>query len=106
MAETPKVPPCPQCGSPMAERHGRNGAFYGCTKYPLCRGSVDIPDPDAPDCPKCGEPMRRKMSDRGAFWGCSNFPACDGTRNDKGEARDEDPLPSRRYYRGRLGRGY
>ena len=28
---------CPRCGSPLIIKHGRNGAFYACTKYPLCK---------------------------------------------------------------------
>lgn len=28
---------CPQCGSPMSKRKGKNGPFWGCTAYPNCR---------------------------------------------------------------------
>jgi len=28
---------CPLCGSPMRLRHGKNGAFWGCSKYPDCK---------------------------------------------------------------------
>ena len=30
---------CPQCGSPMVLREGRYGKFYGCRKFPYCRGT-------------------------------------------------------------------
>ena len=30
-------PSCPECGSPMVERDGKNGKFYGCSDYPLCK---------------------------------------------------------------------
>jgi hypothetical protein len=30
---------CPQCGSPMVQRNGKYGAFWGCTRYPECRGT-------------------------------------------------------------------
>jgi hypothetical protein len=30
---------CPQCGSPMVQRNGRYGEFWGCTKYPQCKGT-------------------------------------------------------------------
>jgi hypothetical protein len=30
---------CPRCGSPMVLRSGRRGAFYGCSRFPRCRGS-------------------------------------------------------------------
>jgi DNA-binding helix-hairpin-helix protein with protein kinase domain len=39
--------PCPRCSSPMARRlarRGRNagGYFWGCTRYPLCKGTRNI----------------------------------------------------------------
>jgi hypothetical protein len=30
---------CPRCGSPMRRRSGRYGAFWGCSRYPSCRGT-------------------------------------------------------------------
>jgi restriction system protein len=38
--------PCPQCGAPMVLRTARRGAnagstFWGCCKYPSCRGTLD-----------------------------------------------------------------
>lgn len=30
---------CPRCGSAMIKRSGKFGKFYGCTKYPLCKGT-------------------------------------------------------------------
>lgn len=40
-----RSPECPDCGGEMKRR--RNSAdepFWGCARYPLCRGTVDIPD--------------------------------------------------------------
>jgi ssDNA-binding Zn-finger/Zn-ribbon topoisomerase 1 len=34
-------PPCPQCGRDTQLRTGRFGSFYGCTKYPECKGTID-----------------------------------------------------------------
>ncbi|MBI3856654.1 MAG: topoisomerase DNA-binding C4 zinc finger domain-containing protein [Planctomycetes bacterium] len=34
---------CPQCSSPMVKRTGKYGEFWGCTKYPECRGTRRIP---------------------------------------------------------------
>ncbi len=31
--------PCPDCGSDMRLRTGRFGRFYGCSRYPACRGT-------------------------------------------------------------------
>lgn len=41
------VPACPQCGSGMVRRTAKRGAnsgqdFWGCSKYPACRGVRDI----------------------------------------------------------------
>lgn len=42
------VPLCPVCGSPTAVRRARRGShagehFWGCTRYPSCRGMIAIP---------------------------------------------------------------
>ena len=34
---------CPECGNPMVVRRSRFGAlFYGCSKYPRCRGIISL----------------------------------------------------------------
>jgi hypothetical protein len=33
------TPPCPTCGAAMRLRSGKHGEFWGCTKYPDCRGT-------------------------------------------------------------------
>ena len=33
-----QTPPCPLCGSSMKKRTGKNGMFWGCTRYPDCTG--------------------------------------------------------------------
>lgn len=85
--------PCPKCGSKMIVRHGRFGAFLGCTKYPECQGIVTIPKKgeqflkpeDQPDCPALGCDgkivMRRSRFGK-AFYSCTNFPECDVIVND------------------------
>ena len=35
----PGNPTCPKCESPMVQRNGKYGAFWGCTRYPECRGT-------------------------------------------------------------------
>jgi hypothetical protein len=50
---SPKGPPCPLCGQPTRRRTAANGPrpgkeFWGCTKYPDCRGIIDI-RPDESD---------------------------------------------------------
>lgn len=34
-----KAKGCPKCGSRMILRNGRYGPFFGCSKYPYCRGT-------------------------------------------------------------------
>lgn len=38
-AETPR---CPCCGALMIRRTGPYGDFWGCTRYPDCRGTLRI----------------------------------------------------------------
>jgi DNA topoisomerase-1 len=33
---------CPKCNSPMVKRHGSRGDFWGCSKYPVCKGTRNI----------------------------------------------------------------
>ena len=35
---------CPNCGSALVKRHGKNGDFWGCTNYPRCRTTFDDKD--------------------------------------------------------------
>ncbi len=43
-AQAGPAPDCPQCGGLMRERSGRNGRFWGCARYPDCKGAVNIAD--------------------------------------------------------------
>ena len=38
----PPSPPCPQCGTQMHQRAGRNGAFWSCSRYPDCTGTLPL----------------------------------------------------------------
>ena len=35
---------CPRCLSPMVEKKGKYGTFYGCSDYPHCRHTQSIED--------------------------------------------------------------
>lgn len=89
--------PCPLCKEPMKVRHGRFGAFLGCTKYPDCKGIVSIPKKgeeivqtqNLPPCPAKGCPgklVSRKSRFGKIFYSCSSFPDCDVIVNDLAEA--------------------
>ncbi|MAS95802.1 MAG: hypothetical protein CMO55_21575 [Verrucomicrobiales bacterium] len=39
---TPSSPTCQLCGSPMRRRSGRYGQFWGCSRYPHCKGTRNI----------------------------------------------------------------
>jgi len=79
---------CPTCSSPMTLRHGRFGPFLGCSRYPDCKGIVNIPKKgeevfaakDLPPCPAIGCDGRltaRKSRFGKTFFSCNNYPDCD-----------------------------
>jgi DNA topoisomerase-1 len=40
---TPTDRTCPDCGAALVIRNGRRGPFLGCSKYPTCRHTEDVP---------------------------------------------------------------
>ena len=86
---------CPECGKDLVRRWGRNGIFVGCTAYPECKYTRNIPKigadgveeaPKEPemtdiDCEKCGLKMMKRWGKNGWFLGCSGYPKCKTTRN-------------------------
>jgi DNA topoisomerase-1 len=70
----------------MKMRFGKFGPFLGCTKYPECRGIVNIPKKDdipaqnMPTCPALGcdgKMVQRRSRFGKPFFSCSTFPDCD-----------------------------
>lgn len=55
-------PSCPLCKGKTVLRHGRNGAFYGCSKYPDCKGTIDA----APRRSRDRKSYKGKSSPKGA----------------------------------------
>lgn len=39
-----EVPSCPRCHAPMKRRVGSRGPFLGCTGYPKCRATRELPE--------------------------------------------------------------
>ncbi|MBR4904376.1 MAG: DNA topoisomerase III, partial [Selenomonadaceae bacterium] len=70
------APKCPNCGSALVKREGKNGEFWGCSAYPECRIMFEDdngkPDFDgkirsarlikegAPKCPNCGNALVKR----------------------------------------------
>ncbi len=80
---------CPVCAAPMVERYSKNGKFFGCSRFPECKGTIPLDkqgkilrvSKEDLECPQCGKELVVRMSRRGPFLGCSTFPACRGTRS-------------------------
>ena len=92
--------PCPKCTSPMNVRFSRFGAFLGCSRYPDCKGIVNIPKKDEPvseDLPNCpaigcdGEMKQRRSRFGKPFFSCSNYPDCDVIVNHPDDLQDKYP---------------
>ncbi|MDD2724093.1 MAG: type I DNA topoisomerase [Methylovulum sp.] len=77
---------CPECGSPLSIRLGRNGRFIGCTHYPECSYTRNLGDDGSTEekadvvegrvCPECASPLVLKAGKYGKFIGCSGYPKC------------------------------
>lgn len=100
---------CPKCEKPMKLRHGKFGAFLGCTNYPECKGIVNIPklgetllsQEDMPACPAigCTGHMNARKSRFGkTFYSCSTFPECDVIVNSLDDLESKYPHHERNAY--------
>ena len=112
---------CPICHGEMKLRHGRFGAFLGCTTYPACKGIINIPkkgevaivQEDMPPCPAIdcpGHMMSRKSRFGKTFYSCSTFPECDVIVNELDQLASKYPEHPRTPYekkakKGRFGKG-
>jgi DNA topoisomerase-1 len=91
---------CPKCNSLMKLRHGKFGPFLGCTKYPECKGIVNIPKKGEPlpeDMPTCpakgcdGKMVQRRSRFGKPFFSCSNYPDCDVIVNNLDDLEEKYP---------------
>jgi len=86
---------CPSCGAPMEVRVWKGGLYLGCSRYPECKTTRNLPpnvkyryrpgmvelaeglaeadDAPAAPCPKCGTPMQVRHGRYGRFLSC---PSC------------------------------
>ena len=75
---------CPDCGSKLAIKHGKSGAFFGCTTYPNCQFTKPVVEQErvedkalvGSECPLCQHELAVKQGRYGMFIGCSNYPEC------------------------------
>lgn len=78
---------CPKCNSPMVIRESRFGQYLSCSKFPKCRGKIQldsqgqkiIPQKTEEVCDLCSKPMVIRTGRRGRFLACSGYPACKNT---------------------------
>ncbi|MCR5834628.1 MAG: DNA topoisomerase 3 [Selenomonadaceae bacterium] len=98
---------CPNCGSALTKRQGKNGDFWGCSAYPKCKTTFED-DNGQPDfegklraarqkilaeeskykCPNCGSALIKRQGRSGDFWGCSAYPKCKTTFEDDNDKPD------------------
>ncbi len=86
---------CPSCGEgKLVKRGGKNGDFYGCSRYPKCKHTANIGEDGVPlekkgrakkaapkgtgkTCPKCNKNELVERDGRyGKFVACSGYPKC------------------------------
>ncbi len=70
---------CPVCGAPLVVRWGRYGKFIACSRYPECKYTRPLNEPEKTGvkCPLCGgELIKRKNRKGQTFYACSNYPKC------------------------------
>jgi len=75
---------CPDCGSEVTIKHGKSGAFLGCSNYPTCQYTRPIVEHErvednilaGSECPLCGNNLAVKQGRFGMFIGCTNYPEC------------------------------
>lgn len=100
---------CPECQAEMTVRHGRFGAFLGCSKYPECKGIVNIPkkgevyipESEMPSCPAIDCPGRlqaRRSRFGKTFYSCSTYPDCDVIVNSLDDVTEKYPNHPRTPY--------
>ena len=68
---------CDECGKPMIIRSGRRGKFLGCSGYPKCKNTGDVPVKLLEELgltKRTGNECRRAFSDGEPIIGCGDRP--------------------------------
>ncbi|RMS04092.1 hypothetical protein ALP73_200357 [Pseudomonas coronafaciens pv. garcae] len=58
----PEGPECPLCRAKMSQRKGSSGLFWACTRYPKCKGTVNIEQKKKKSPSKSAKPQARTAS--------------------------------------------
>ena len=72
----------------LQQRQGKNGLFWGCSRYPACKAAYND-DNGAPEKPKyicvrCKKGVLKRVNGKnGPFWTCSRYPDCRTTYADR-----------------------
>ena len=93
---------CPDCEAPLQLRHGKSGAFVGCSQYPQCEFSKPLHEHeesqikviDGSTCPECTAPLAIKKGRYGLFIGCTNFPECHHIESTKEQSETTFACPA------------
>lgn len=65
---------CPECQGPMLRRKSAHGAFFGCARFPNCRGTRDVNGESRGEREKKNDDSERRYD---------KLPSERATRNDK-----------------------
>lgn len=87
---------CPDCGSELHIRNGKQGAFLGCSNYPECSYLRPLQEKSdikkvltGTHCPLCDQELVLKQGRYGLFIGCSSYPECTHTAQLSEQAQPE-----------------
>ncbi|KGJ88230.1 DNA topoisomerase family protein [Thalassotalea sp. ND16A] len=92
---------CPECGSELAIKNSKAGAFIGCVSYPNCHYTRPVVEQEkfetqilaGSQCPKCAHELAVKQGRYGLFIGCTNFPDCDHIEQEQSEVYQDVVCP-------------
>lgn len=93
---------CPECGSELAIKHGKSGAFLGCENYPNCQYTRAVVEHEkvedqvlsGSECPECGNALAVKQGRYGMFIGCSNYPECKHIEHEEAQETAQVACPA------------
>ncbi|MFI3247274.1 MAG: topoisomerase DNA-binding C4 zinc finger domain-containing protein [Ferrimonas sp.] len=75
---------CPECAQALELKHGKHGAFIGCSAYPSCyyhrplieKNAIDDEIMVGTQCPQCHAELALKSGRYGFYIACRHHPVC------------------------------